>query len=682
MKKILLLSLSVCLTKLIQAQSWTQALNIISGTPPNFGTKSNDPINFYTNNTQWMTLGTGGDLAINNLIGTGDRFLKVNASGVLQPWTGSIDNASKVLFGDGSWKVPAFSQNGSNINSATGSKVKIGTGTPAADLDVTGNAILSRYLGLTGISLGSSSDYAPITYQPATSTVPGIVCIGCRPLAPGTYPDQGTSGTTTFLNTSNDFCSGGGGRAMLIANIATQHAGDLFLGQSSRGNLRMGHDGTAAYLEVQGINSSSPSALAPLVINSCGTRGVYIFGGETTFLPNKRNIMSVDGRMNLTGKIQVGVSLTSASAFVDSSQIYVYGNAANSGGVKVRQDFGDYGLRVIRKSNSEDEALGVFYTTDNTDGLETFEVEANGQTNINTLSTNALVITNANNSNASAYLIKANGQTFVGPSLQTGTGSMFTVGQSSKTSLAFNLTDNTSATNNKNFFQVYGNAQTAIGSNLQSNSAILTVGQSSKTDPAILLTDNTSAVNKDFFKVYGGAQTFIGTDLQANSSMVTIGQASKYDPAFTITDNTFSTANRDYFKVYGNGYTEINMYSSTNLASDRIMAIKDATNLSSIRDLFVVKKDGKVYAREVEVSSAQPFPDYVFSKDYKLRSLDELESYIAKNAHLPGFEKGEYYEKNGMNVNTMLIKQQEKIEELSLYIIELGKQINELKKTK
>lgn len=94
---------------------------------------------------------------------------------------------------------------------------------------------------------------------------------------------------------------------------------------------------------------------------------------------------------------------------------------------------------------------------------------------------------------------------------------------------------------------------------------------------------------------------------------------------------------------------------------------------------FRVKNTGVVYAREVNVQLTG-FPDYVFNKEYKLTPLNEVESYIVKNHHLKGFEAAKEYESNGMNVGEVVKLQQEKIEELTLYIIEQQKQLEELKK--
>ena len=71
--------------------------------------------------------------------------------------------------------------------------------------------------------------------------------------------------------------------------------------------------------------------------------------------------------------------------------------------------------------------------------------------------------------------------------------------------------------------------------------------------------------------------------------------------------------------------------------------------------------------------------DYVFDKNYKLLSLKDVEEYVKMNKHLPEIPNASELETNGMNVaemNNLLLK---KIEELTLYIIQLNKENEEIK---
>lgn len=92
--------------------------------------------------------------------------------------------------------------------------------------------------------------------------------------------------------------------------------------------------------------------------------------------------------------------------------------------------------------------------------------------------------------------------------------------------------------------------------------------------------------------------------------------------------------------------------------------------------------DGKVICTEVMVRLVSNWPDYVFSSNYKLRSIKELENFINMNNHLPGIPSAKNIETNGLSVGEMQKLQMEKIEELTLYIIELKKEIDKLKAQK
>ena len=93
----------------------------------------------------------------------------------------------------------------------------------------------------------------------------------------------------------------------------------------------------------------------------------------------------------------------------------------------------------------------------------------------------------------------------------------------------------------------------------------------------------------------------------------------------------------------------------------------------------IFRVDGKIYSKEVEVK-ANVWADYVFKKDYQLKSLEEVEKHIVENGHLPNIPSAQEVKENGINVAEMDAKLLEKIEELTLYSIEQDKQIKNLQK--
>ncbi|MHC0446388.1 hypothetical protein ACWA1F_13340 [Flavobacterium sp. 3-218] len=88
--------------------------------------------------------------------------------------------------------------------------------------------------------------------------------------------------------------------------------------------------------------------------------------------------------------------------------------------------------------------------------------------------------------------------------------------------------------------------------------------------------------------------------------------------------------------------------------------------------------NGNIHSKEVKVDLTVPAPDYVFKDDYKLKTLDEVESYIKENSHLPEIPSADEFEKNGINVSEMNMALLKKVEELTLYVIEQNKKISEL----
>ena len=92
---------------------------------------------------------------------------------------------------------------------------------------------------------------------------------------------------------------------------------------------------------------------------------------------------------------------------------------------------------------------------------------------------------------------------------------------------------------------------------------------------------------------------------------------------------------------------------------------------------FSVK--GKMICEEARVQLNASWPDYVFANDYNLRPLDELEKLIKDKNHLPNIPPAAQVEKEGFDLGGMSIKLLEKVEELTLYVIELNKKYNELK---
>jgi len=89
---------------------------------------------------------------------------------------------------------------------------------------------------------------------------------------------------------------------------------------------------------------------------------------------------------------------------------------------------------------------------------------------------------------------------------------------------------------------------------------------------------------------------------------------------------------------------------------------------------------GKIACEEVRVQPEAEWPDYVFGDDYELMTLPALKESIRQNHHLPNIPSAKTVSQEGIEVGEMQRKMIEKIEELTLYVISLQEQIEELKK--
>ncbi|NOZ33950.1 MAG: hypothetical protein GXO80_01450 [Chlorobi bacterium] len=91
----------------------------------------------------------------------------------------------------------------------------------------------------------------------------------------------------------------------------------------------------------------------------------------------------------------------------------------------------------------------------------------------------------------------------------------------------------------------------------------------------------------------------------------------------------------------------------------------------------VIREDGRIQCKEVTIFTNE-WKDNVFNKDYKLPTIEETEQYINNYGHLPDIPSEKEIVKNGMETSELIKLQMQKIEELTLYIIEQNKRIKKL----
>lgn len=113
--------------------------------------------------------------------------------------------------------------------------------------------------------------------------------------------------------------------------------------------------------------------------------------------------------------------------------------------------------------------------------------------------------------------------------------------------------------------------------------------------------------------------------------------------------------------------------------SDRTRYAKWLTIPGSTKDYWAMWLDKGIVATNFAVSSVDKWADYVFEKNYRLMPLTTVDSFINANKHLPGIPSEEVIKQQGYTVQDMNVRFMQKIEELTLYTIELNKELREQK---
>ncbi|MBJ7883086.1 fibronectin type III domain-containing protein, partial [Gelidibacter salicanalis] len=173
-------------------------------------------------------------------------------------------------------------------------------------------------------------------------------------------------------------------------------------------------------------------------------------------------------------------------------------------------------------------------------------------------------------------------------------------------------------------------------------------------------------------------------------------------PSFSVTGLTADTTY--YFTVLaydlaGNVSLQGNILEVQTTASAPIPYTSANANLSTVdwqaKDLFVSQQvgiattphedykltiAGKVIAEGVKVALQGSWPDYVFLKEYRLPSLEEVESHILNKGHLIDLPSARNIKLKGIDLGEMDALLLKKIEELTLYILQQEKKIIELQK--
>lgn len=225
-----------------------------------------------------------------------------------------------------------------------------------------------------------------------------------------------------------------------------------------------------------------------------------------------------------------------------------------------------------------------------------------------------------------------------------------------------------------NYSAAFGINTKATGSSsfAAGSTAYATGGQS------FAINANTTASGMNSFS--GGSGTTASADYSFAVGFGTVSQSSysfvigkhNLNPGTYSTNTWIST---DPLFVIGNGTSTTARNNALTVLKNGNVLIDKATQVNSTYKLDV---NGKMRALEIVVNTTGA--DFVFEKDYELMPLNVLEQKIKADKHLPEIASAAEMQENGVGLGELNIKLLQKTEELTLYIIELNKRIEELEK--
>lgn len=105
---------------------------------------------------------------------------------------------------------------------------------------------------------------------------------------------------------------------------------------------------------------------------------------------------------------------------------------------------------------------------------------------------------------------------------------------------------------------------------------------------------------------------------------------------------------------------------------------KIGINTTNDTDGYSLAVDGGIISTKVYIKEVNQWPDHVFSDDYPLLDIHELDQYLIENKHLPGLPPESEVLKNGYDIHEMQYLMMEKIEEMTRYIVQLQKEIDSI----
>jgi|GEM_PF-754474 len=220
-----------------------------------------------------------------------------------------------------------------------------------------------------------------------------------------------------------------------------------------------------------------------------------------------------------------------------------------------------------------------------------------------------------------------------------------------------------------------------VGNNLTiSNGNTVVLPTYTDTDnQSLTLTGNTLSIAN------GNSIVLPSTTVTAGTNVSVTGNGSTATPYVVSSQDTSLYANNGVINqattVNGNRVVDMNdrniWFNTATSTVNGKMYIGSTVVYPNATGNYKLFVEGGILTEKVKVAlrSSANWADYVFAEDYKLMPLSEVEQFIKENKHLPGVASATELSKNGLDIAEMQAKHMEKIEELTLYLIEKDKKI-------
>lgn len=689
-------------------QKWATSGNS-NATGDFLGTTNNFPIDFKTNNVLRMSLGTTGVLKIGSLAGTGNRMLIADAGGNLVSLPAG--KPTEMLTGNGTWTAVPWHGGGNNLYYT----IPIGIGTspdPAYALDVSGN---TRFSGTVTSASGFMFDASngikasPMADGSTVIDVSGNTRVSGTVTSANGFMFDGSTGFRTSTTASGSTVIGYGraplsGVGVPVTLNPCVVPGDPLAPNTPQNIHQIG--GMMQLFDDSGpMGSYNPTGSIMNFQSWPGCSSIDVQGGQPSggllinyFCGKNVSICSGvnGGTVYMGNKVAAAQSVKigyDATINVDpNASLTIFQAGAGKKGLVFDTYDNSIPLISVRNPNFTQSPFTVMATGDvsNTGSISSASLSGMGTRTVLVDNTGKLILGTATTASTTNWATNGNagtnpGTDYIGTSdgadlsVKAGNGLIAVKGATGNVGFGTNT-----PSSNYEFYRSNADCQVKISSKNSYPSKVpklslitdavgvdMYVGTNA-TSPSPFVMDLNG---KHFFAFNNGnmllgdpdnlpGDAASGTDIYTKLTInaKTSGGANFWNGIpFKIINTDLTTTNKTIFKVGNDGKTCIN-----------------CDNPGS----FMLAVNGKIGAREIKVTMVDPWPDYVFEKDYQLPALKEVENYVNENKHLPGvpseaeLKKEEY----SLDLAQMQNVQMKKIEEVYLYLIELQKQVDELKK--